>query len=159
MGWETSSPTPRLSAPHPAHRVYPYWLRGVPITRVHQGWRTELTSLRLHGGFVSLVAVRDGLRRSVLSWALSITMAVGGGLEALEQALGGATPDIFPRDQGAPLTSTDCTGRLAAAGIKSGMDGRGRALDKVFVARLWRTVHYAEVSLKDEETPRQAMQG
>ena len=148
-----------MSEPHPAHRVYPYWLRGVPITRVNQVWSTDITSIRLHGGFISLVAVMDWFSRSVLSWAVSITMDVSFCLEALEQALEVARPDMFNSDQGAQCTSIDFTGRLTAAGIQMSMDGRGRALDNVFVERLWRTVKYEEVYWKDYETPREAMQG
>ena len=145
MGLETIYPKPRMSEPHPAHRVYPYLLRGVPITRVHQVWRTDITSIRLHGGCIYVVAVRDGFSRSVLSWAVSITMDVGFCLEALEQALGMATPAIFNSDQGSQFTSADFTGRLETAGVKISMDGRGRALDNVCVERLWRTVKYEEV--------------
>jgi putative transposase len=159
MGLETLSPTPRLRQPHPAHRVYPYLLRGVPVTRVHQVWSTDITSMRLQGGLISLVAVMDWCSRYVLSWAVSITMDVGFCLEAFDHALGGARPDIGHTDQGAQFTSIDFTGRLAAAGRPISMDGRGRALDNVFVERLWRTVTYEEVSLKDYETPREAMQG
>ena len=159
MGLETIYPKPRLSQPHPAHRVYPYLLRGVPITRVNQVWSTDITYIRLHGGFIYLVAVMDWFSRYVLSWAVSITMDVGFCLEALEQALRVARPDIFNTDQGAQFTSHDFTGRLAAAGIQISMDGRGRALDNVFIERLWRTVKYEEVYLKDYETPREAMQG
>ena len=159
MGLETLYPKPRMREPHPAHRVYPYWLRGMPITRVHQVWSTDMTSIRLHGGFVSLVAVMDWLSRYVLSWAVSITMDVGFCLEALDHALGVARPEIFNSDQGAQFTSLDFTGRLAAAGIQMSMDGRGRALDNVFVERLWRTVKYEEVYLKAYETPHEAMQG
>ena len=92
MGLETIDPTPRTTHPHPAHRVYPYLLRGVPMTRVNQVWSTDITYMRLHGGFVYLVAVMDWCSRYVLSWAVSITMDVGFCLEALEQALGVATP-------------------------------------------------------------------
>jgi putative transposase len=159
MGLETIYPKPRLSQPHPAHRVYPYLLRGVPITRVNQVWRTDITYIRLHGGFIYLVAVMDWFSRYVLSWAVSITMDVSFCLEALDQALEVARPDIFNTDQGAQFTSHDFTERLAAAGILISMDGRGRALDNVFVERLWRTVKYEEVYLKDYETPREAMQG
>lgn len=148
-----------MSQPHPAHRVSPYLLRGVPITRVNQVWSTDITSMRLHGGFISLVAVRDWCSRYVLSWAVSITMDVGFCLEALEQALEVAHPEIFNSDQGAQFTSIDFTGRLVSAGIQMSRDGRGRALDHVFVERLWRTVKYEEVYLKDYETPREAMQG
>lgn len=159
MGLETIYPKPRTSEPHPAHRVYPYLLRGVAITRVNQVWSTDITYIRLHGGFIYLVAVMDWFSRYVLSWAVSITMDVGFCLEALERALEVARPDIFNSDQGAQFTSLDFTGRLAAAGIQISMDGRGRALDNVFVERLWRTVKYEEVYLKDYETPREAMQG
>jgi putative transposase len=158
MGLETISPNPRLSQPQPTPRVYPYLLRGVPITRVNQVWSTDITYIRLHSGFVYLVAVMDWFSRYVLSWALSITLEVGFCLEALEQALGVAQPEIFNSDQGAQFTSIDFTGRLESAGIRISMDGRGRALDNVFVERLWRTVKYEEVYLKDYETPREAIQ-
>jgi putative transposase len=158
MGLETIYPKPHTSQPHPEHRVYPYLLRGVPITRVNHVWSTDITYIRLHGGFVYLVAVLDWFSRYVLSWALSITMDVGFCLEALEHALRLATPEIFNSDQGAQFTSLAFTGRLTAAGIRISMDGRGRALDNVFVERLWRTVKYEEVYLKDYETPRQATQ-
>jgi putative transposase len=159
MGLETISPKPRMRAPHPAHRVYPYLLRGVPITRVNQVWSTDITYIRLHGGFMYLVAVMDWFSRYVLSWAVSITMDVGFCLEALDQALGVARPEIFHSDQGAQFTSLDFTGRLASVGIQIRMDGRGRALDNVFIERLWRTLKYEEVSVKDYETPAEAMRG
>lgn len=158
MGLETIYPKPHTSQAHPTHRVYPYLLRGVPITRVNQVWSTDITYIRLHSGFVYLVAVMDWFSRYVLSWAVSITMDVGFCLEALELALGVATPGIFNSDQGAQFTSLEFTGRLAAAGIQISMDGRGRALDNVFVERLWRTVKYEEVYLKDYATPREATQ-
>ena len=159
MGIEAIYPTPHLRQGHPTHRVYPDVLRGVPSTRVHHVWRTDITYSRLHGGLISLVAVRDWCSRSVLSWAVSSTMDVGFGLEAFDQALGVARPDIFHTDQGAQFPRNDCTGRLAAAGIQMSMDGRGRALDNVCIERLWRTVQYEEVSLKDDETPREAIEG
>jgi putative transposase len=109
----------------------------------------DSTYTRLHGGGVYLVAVMDWFSRYVLSWAVSITMDGGCCLEALEQALGMATPDIFNSDPGAQCTSADFTGRRETAGVKISMDGRGRALDNVFVERLWRTVTYEEVYLKD----------
>jgi putative transposase len=134
-------------------------LRGVPITRGNQVWSTDITYIRLHGGFISLTAVMDWFSRYVLSWAVSITMDVGFCLEALEQALMVARPEIFNSAQGAQCTSVEFTGRLPAAGIQMSMDGRGRALENVFVERLWRTVKDEEVYLKDDETPREAMQG
>jgi putative transposase len=115
--------------------------------------------MRLHGGFMSLVAVMDWFSRYGLSWAVSMTMDVGFCLEALEQALGGARPEIFHSDQGAPCTRLDFTGRLAAGGIQISRDGRGRALDTVFIERLWRTLKYEEVYGKDYETPAEAIQG
>ena len=159
MGLETIYPKPRLSEPHPAHRVYPYLLRGVPITRVNQVWSTDITYIRLHGGFLYLVAVMDWFSRYVLSWAVSITIDGGFCLEALDHALEVARPAIFNSDQGAQFTRLDFTGPLASAGIQISMDGRGRALDNVFVERLWRTVKSEEVDVKDYETPREAMQG
>lgn len=158
MGLETIYPKPHMSQPHPAYRVYPYLLRGVPITRVNQVWSTDITYIRLHGGFIYLVAVMDWFSRYVLSWAVSITMDVGFCLEALDHALERARPDIFNSDQGAQFTSIEFTGRLESAGVHISMDGRGRALDNVFVERLWRTVKYEEVYLKDYETPREATQ-
>src|SRR5262245_33693632 len=112
MGLETIYPKPRTSQSHPAHRVYPYLLRDVPIMRVNQVWSTDITYIRLHSGFVYLVAVMDWFSRYVLSWALSITMDVGFCLEALELALGVAHPEIFNSDQGAQFTSLDFTRRL-----------------------------------------------
>jgi putative transposase len=159
MGLETIYPKPRTSQPHPAHRVYPYVLRGVPIPRVNQVWSTDITSIRLQAGFLSLVAVMDWCRRYILSWAVSITMAVGSGLEALDQALEVARPESFHSDQGAQVTSLALTKRLSAAGLQISRDGRGRALDNVLVERLWRTVQYEEVYLTDYETPREAIQG
>jgi putative transposase len=138
-----------LSQPHAMPRVSPYLLRGVPILRVHQVWSTDITSIRLQGGFLSLVAVMAWFSRYVRSWAVSITMDVDFWLEALDQALAGARPEIFNTDQGAQFTSHDFTGRLAAAGLLISMDGRGRALDNVFVERRWRTVKYEEVYWKD----------
>src|SRR5437867_4377798 len=159
MGIEAIYPKPHLSQAHPAHRVYPYLLRGVAITRVNQVWSTDITYIRLHGGFIYLVAVMDWFSRYVLSWAVSITMDVGFCLEAFDHALEVARPAIFNSDQGAQFPRSDFTGRLIAAGIHMSMDGRGRALDNVFVEWLWRTVKYEEVSVKAYETPREAMQG
>jgi putative transposase len=144
---------------HDGVGLYPYLLRDVPITRVNQVWSTDITYIRLHAGFVYLVAVMDWFSRYVLSWAVSMTMDVGFCLEALEQALRMATPDIFNSDQGSQFTRADFTSRLETAGVNISMDGRGRALDHVFVERLWRTVKYEEVYLKDYRTPREAMQG
>ena len=159
MGIEAIYPKPHLSQAHPTHRVYPYLLRGVAIitgeSSLEHGYHLHPTPwwVYLFG------AVMDWFSRYVLSWAVSITMDVGFCLEALEQALEVAQPEIFNSDQGAQFTSLDFTGRLVSAGIQISMDGRGRALDNVFIERLWRTVKYEEVYLKDYETPREAIHG
>lgn len=156
MGLEAIYPKPRLSVAHPEHRVYPYLLRGVEVNRTNQVWSTDITYIRLHSGFVYLVAVMDWYSRYVLSSAVSITMEVSFCLAALEAALSRAHPEIFNSDQGAQFTSLDFTSRLESAGIRISMDGRGRALDNVFIERLWRTVKQEEVYLKDYRTPREA---
>ena len=158
MGLDTVYPKPRTTPAHPGHRIYPYLLRDMPITQVNQVWSTDITYGRLHSGFIYLVAVMDWFSRYVLSWAVCITMEVGFCLDALEQALEVAHPDIFNTDQGAQFTSLDFTGRLESAGIRISMDGRGRGLDTVFVERLWRTVKQEEVYLKDYRTPKEATQ-
>ena len=159
LGLEALYPRPNTSAAAPGHRVYPYLLRGVPIERVNQVWSTDITYIRLRGGFVYLVAVLDWFSRYVLAWRLSNTLEVGFCLEALEAALERGQPEVFNSDQGAQFTSPAFTGRLVAAGVRISMDGRGRALDNVFVERLWRTVKYEEVYLKDYESMREAQRG
>jgi len=149
MGIEAIYPRKRLSQPAPGHQIYPYLLRGVAIERPDQVWSTDITYIRLRRGFAYLVAVLDWYSRYVLSWGLSATLETGFCLAALERALGQGAPEIFNTDQGSQFTSADFTGRLKAAGIAISMDGRGRALDNVFVERLWRTVKYEEVYLRD----------
>jgi putative transposase len=149
MGLEAVGPKPRLSTANPAHRVYPYLLRNVPITRVDQVWSTDITYVRLRHGFVYLVAVLDWHSRYVLAWELSVTVDGQFCLDALDTALGRSTPEIFNTDQGSQFTATVFTDRVKAAGAQISMDGRGRALDNVFVERLWRSVKYEEVYLKD----------
>jgi len=151
---------PKLSQATVGHTIYPYVLRGVRVARVNHVWSTDITSMRLPQGFVSLVAVMDWFSRYVLSWALSVTLEGQFCREALTQALRhGSQPEIFNTDQGVQFTSNDFTSLLKHAGIQISMDGRGRALDNVFVERLWRTVKYEEVYLKDYTTVREARQG
>ena len=151
---------PKLSQASAGHTIYPYLLRGVKIARVNQVWSTDITYIRLHQGFVYLVAVMDWFSRYVLSWALSVTLDGQFCREALLQALRhGVRPEIFNTDQGGQFTRSDFTGLLKHEGIQISMDGRGRALDNVFVERLWRTVKYEEVYLKDYTTVREARQG
>jgi len=152
-------PQPGTSRPAPGHRVYPYLLRGVAIERVNQVWSTDITYIRLRGGFAYLAAVLDWHSRYVLSWALSNSLEVGFCLAVLEAALARGRPETFNSDQGAQFTSPAFTGRLLAAGVRISMDGRGRALDNVFVERLWRSVKYEEVYLHDYEGMREAQRG
>jgi len=149
LGLVAIYPGPQTSLPHPGHTVYPYLLRGVPITAVNQVWSTDITYIRLQGGFVYLTAVMDWASRYVLAWELSNTLDGAFCLSVLDRALRVATPQIFNTDQGSQYTSTDFTGCLLAAGVQISMDGRGRALDNIFVERLWRSVKYEEVYLKD----------
>ena len=149
LGLTALAPQPGTSRAAPGHRVYPYLLRGLAIERVNQVWSTDITYIRLRGGFVYLAAVLDWHSRYVLSWALSNSLEVGFCLEVLEAALARGRPEIFNTDQGAQFTSPAFTGRLLAAGVPISMDGRGRALDNVFVERLWRSVKYEEVYLQD----------
>jgi putative transposase len=149
LGLRALGPQPGTSRAAPEHRVYPYLLRGVVIERVNHVWSTDITYIRLRGGFVYLVAVLDWYSRYVLSWQLSNSLEVGFCLEALEAALLRGQPEIFNTDQGAQFTSPVFTGRLTAADVEISMDGRGRALDNVFVERLWRSVKYEEVYLHE----------
>ena len=157
MGLEVIYPKPRLSQAGAYQHLYPYLLRGVKIERVNHVWSTDITYIRLAQGFVYLVAIMDWFSRYVLSWQVSITLDLGFCVEALEQALALARPEIFNSDQGVQFTSRDFTQRLETAGIRISMDGRGRALDNIFVERLWRTVKYEEVYLKDYQTVPEAV--
>ena len=146
LGIAALYPKPKLSQATAGQTIYPYLLRGVKVQRVNQVWSTDSTSIRLHQGFVYLVAVIDWLSRYVLSWALSVTLDGEFCREALRQALRyGARPEICNTDQGVQFTSHDFTSLLKHEGIQISMDGRGRALDNVFVERLWRSVKYEEV--------------
>jgi len=149
MGLEAIYPKPRLSDPAPGHRIYPYLLRNVKIERPNQVWSTDITYVRLRGGFVYLVAILDWYSRYVLAWEVSTTLDTSFCLSALDWALRKGKPEIFNSDQGAQFTSADFTGRLKDEGIQISMDGRGRALDNVFVERLWRSVKWEEIYLKD----------
>jgi putative transposase len=142
MGLEAIYPKPRLSVPgaDAEAKRYPYLLRGRAIAAVNEVWSTDITYIRLHSGFLYLVAVLDWYSRYVLAWELSNTLDTGFCLEALEGALQQGQPHIFNTDQGVQFTSTAYTSRLERAGIQISWDGRGRALDNVFVVRLWRSV-------------------
>ena len=149
MGIEAIYPKPRLSRRAAEARIYPYLLRNVEILRPNQVWSTDITYVPMPRGFVYLTAVLDWYSRYVLSWELSATLDGAFCLAALEQALTRGVPEVFNTDQGAQFTSAAFTGRLAQAGIAISMDGRGRALDNAFVERLWRSVKYEEIYLKE----------
>lgn len=149
MGLEAVYPKPRLSQPAEGHKIYPYLLNDVNITRVNQVWSTDITYIRMAEGFVYLVAVMDWHSRFVLSWALSLTLEVDFCLEVLERALRRGRPEIFNSDQGSQFTSDKFTGLLTKHGVTISMDGRGRCLDNIFIERLWRSLKYEEVYLHD----------
>jgi putative transposase len=159
MGLEAIYPKPRTTQRNPEHRVYPYLLRDVEITRPDHVWSTDITYVPLRGGYLYLAAIMDWYSRCVLSWRLSNTLDVGFCLEALEEALARSKPEIFNSDQGVQFTSAGFTSRLLGSGVQISMDGKGRALDNVFVERLWRTVKYEDIYLKDYTIPREAEEG
>jgi putative transposase len=149
LGLAGMAPGPNTSRAHPQHKVYPYLLRGVAVTRPNQVWSTDISYIRLTHGFVYLVAVIDWYSRKVLAWRLSNTLDSGFCVDCLKQALQiYGTPDIFNTDQGCQFTADIFTGVLKTHGIAISMDGRGRALDNIFVERLWRSVKHEDVYLK-----------
>jgi len=152
MGLEAIYPKRRTTQRAAGHKIYPYLLRNVEITRPDQVWSTDITYVPMRHGFLYLVAVMDWFSRYVLSWRLSNTLDGGFCLEALDAALEHSKPEIFNSDQGSQFTAAAFTSRLEAEGVAISMDGRGRALDNVFVERLWRSVKYEEVYLKDYGT-------
>jgi putative transposase len=151
MGLEGLHPRRRTTIADPGVRAYPYLLRDRTLTRADEVWSSDITYVPMRRGFMYLTAVIDWYSRYVLSWRLSNTMDVGFCLEALDEALSRGRPEIFNTDQGSQFTSREYTGRLEAAGIAVSRDGRGRALDNVFVERLWRSVKYEDIYIKDYE--------
>lgn len=149
MGLQAVSPQRQGSTPAAGHEIYPYLLRNAAITQPYQVWSTDITYVPLRQGFMYLVAVIDWFSRYVLAWQLSNTLEGTFCLEALEMALAQGKPEIFNTDQGSQFTAQAFTARLKAAHIRISMDGRGRALDNIFVERLWRTVKYEDLYLKD----------
>ncbi len=149
MGIEAIYPKPRTTLRGKGHKIYPYLLRNLSIVRPNQVWCTDITYIPVRQGFFYLVAVMDWFSRYVLSWRLSNTMDGMFCLEALNAALRRGPPEIFNTDQGSQFTSAAVTSRLEQRGIAVSMDGRGRALDNIFIERLWRTVKYEEVYLRD----------
>lgn len=159
MGLEALYPKPNLSRAHAQHVKYPYLLRGVEIVEPNHVWSTDITYIRMSKGWMYLVAVIDWYSRYVLSWKLSNTLENVFCVQALEQALQYSVPRVFNTDQGSQFTSMDFIEVLKGRGIAISMDGKGRALDNVFVERLWRTVKYEDIYLKDYETVNQLRSG
>jgi len=151
---------PRLSKPHPAHKVYPYLLRGLEINRGNQVWSADITYLPMARGFCYLVAIMDWASRKVLVWRLSNTLDASFCCDALEEALiRYGIPEIFNTDQGCQFTSENFIEMLSTRGISISMDGRGRWMDNIFIERLWRSVKYEEVYLKAYESISEARDG
>jgi putative transposase len=152
MGLEAIYPKPRLSLAGKGHRIYPYLLRGVTVERRDQVWSTDITYVPMASGFMYLAAVIDWYSRYVIAWRLSNTLDGSFCLEMLEEALRGGRPEIFNTDQGVQFTAAAFTGRLESAGVAVSMDGRGRALDNVFVERLWRSVKHEDIYIQGYDT-------
>jgi len=160
MGVEAVCPKPRLSKPHPAHKIYPYLLRNQEIVRANHVWAAEITYLPMARGFCYLMAIMDWASRRVLAWRLSNTLDVSFCLEALEEALTAfGPPEIFNTDQDSQFTSQAFTDMLAADGVRISTDGKGRWIDNVFIERLWRSVKYEEVYLKAYGSMTEVRQG
>ena len=160
MGLASVAPRKKTTVPGREHKIYPYLLRGVNINRVNQVWCSDITFLRLKGGFAYLTVVMDWFSRYVLSWEVSVTMDDGFCVSALERALRRyGAPDIFNTDQGSQYTGTAFTGVLKENGIKISMDGKGRAMDNIMVERLWRSLKYEDIYLKDYETVQELIEG
>ena len=151
MGIEAIYRRPNTSKPSPQHKVYPYLLRGLEISRVNQVWASDITYIPMARGFMYLVVIMDWYSRYVLSWRLSNTLDADFCVDALEEALSKGKPEIFNTDQGSQFTSDAFTGMLLQHDIRISMDGKGRYLDNIFVERLWRSVKYEEVYLKAYE--------
>ena len=157
MGIEAIYRKPNTSKPAPGHRIYPYLLRDLAVTRPNQVWAMDITYIPMARGFIYLAAVVDWFSRRVLAWKLSITMDVSFCIEAVEEALSkNETPEIFNTDQASQFTSEAFTGRLKEEGIRISMDGKGRWRDNVFVERVWKSIKYEEVYLHAYETVQEA---
>lgn len=153
MGIKSVAPSPNTSKPNLEHKIYPYLLNGLEVNRANQVWCTDLTYIRMDGGFVYLVAVMDWYSRKVLSWEVSASMDESFCISALERALRlHPKPEIFNSDQGSQFTGKAFTGVLKDRGIRISMDGKGRCMDNIFIERLWRSVKYEEIYLNDYAT-------
>jgi len=152
-------PGPNLSKRNLEHQIYPYLLRNLVVERPNHVWGIDITYIRLQTGWMYLVAVLDWYSRFVVSWELEQSLEIAFVLRAVNKALGQATPKILNSDQGSHFTSPQYIALLSAAGVQISMDGKGRALDNIFTERLWRTIKYEEVYLKEYVSPRDARLG
>ena len=152
-------PKPNLSKPHPEHKIYPYLLKGLKIIRPNQVWAADITYIQLVRGFCYLVAIMDWFSRYVLSWRLSNTLEADFCVDCVEEALSYGRPDIFNSAQGVQFTSKDFTQKLLDKQVRISMDGRGRVFDNIFIERLWRTVKYGDIYVKEYETVKDAREG
>jgi len=159
MGLEGLAPGPNTSRKHPRHKIYPYLLRNLEVAYPNHVWSVDITYIPMRVGFMYLVAILDWYSRYVVAWALSNSLETLFCLESLDEALKRAQPEIFNSDQGVQFTSDAFTGKLKAQDIQISMDGRGRAFDNIFVERLWRTVKYEDIYLKDYTTVIELEQG
>jgi len=159
MGLEAIYPKPNLSRRHPEHTIYPYLLNGYTIDRPNQVWSADITYIRMTKGFVYLTAIIDWYSRYVLSWRLSNTLDSHFCVESLKEALEQGCPEIFNTDQGVQYTSSEFVSVLLNANVQISMDGKGRALDNVFVERLWRTVKYEHIFLHEYTTVKELSAG
>ena len=160
MGLTALGPKPQTSKPAPGHKIYPYLLRELVIERPNQVWAADITYIPIGRGFLYLVAIMDWASRAVLAWRLSNTLDAEFCVRALEEALArSGRPEIFNTDQGSQFTSSGFTSVLQRTGVRISMDGRGRWLDNVFIERLWRSLKYEEVYLKDYADGREARAG
>ena len=152
MGLQALAPKKKTSQPAVGHKIYPYLLRNRPIVRSDQVWCTDITYIPMPSGFMYLMAIMDWYSRYVLAWALSNTLDAGFCVEALQEALTQRQPEIFNSDQGAQFTADEFTQCLQAAHVAISMDGRGRFVDNIFIERLWRSLKYEEIYLKQHDT-------
>ena len=160
LGLQAVFQRPRTSQPHPEHRIYPYLLRDLKITRPNHVWCSDVTYIPLQRGFLYLVAVMDWASRKVLAWRLSNTLEASFCVEALEEALERyGPPEIFNTDQGSQFTSLEFTDALKKARVRISMDGKGRSMDNVFIERLWRSLKYEQVYLSEYTTGSEARIG
>jgi putative transposase len=159
MGLEAIYPKPNLSKPQQGHKIYPYLLKGLKINKANQVWSSDITYIPMKSGFLYLVAIMDWYSRYVLSWKISNSLDVRFCLDALADALQLGCPEIFNTDQGSQFTSESHTSKLLSSGIKISMDSKGRALDNVFIERLWWSLKYEYVYLNVPETGQELYHG